>query len=268
MDEDHDILEDLLEEAGFDEGWDFLTEEVDSRDTLIEIILEEDNEDAWLWLDNFVRLECASDTTNYCGGAILDTIPDRPNDQSLGLGEEEKRDAFTAYCKALRSDNNDYETFVESELFERDYEDFVTDLQVCCRSESDANKFDGQDCTLRYSASSIGIVLNEQNEMAYACNKVCTDDADCAGTDTCQVVACPTGCELDSISNPTHCDQSADKTKACSDSTEYKRCKATRISGANNGGYIGKLKFNEAGLKEACKLACFGTDSPGDRCGQ
>lgn len=196
LDEDHDILEDLLEEAGFDDGWDFLTEEVDSRDTLIEIILEEDNEDAWLWLDNFVRLRCASDTTSYCGGTILDTIRDRAGDTSPGLGEEEKRDAFTAYCKALRDDNNDYETFVESELFERDYEDFVVRLQVCC-NESDDNRFDGTNCKLRYDANG-----NERPSCA-----------------------------------------------------------------TNHDEYKGKLKFNEGGLKEACRIACLNSDDDG-ACGQ
>ena len=228
LDEDHDILEDLLEEAGFDEGWEFLTAEIDSRDTLIEIILEEDNEDAWLWLDNFVRLQCASDTTMYCGGTILDSVWDRPDDTSPGLGEDQKRDAFTAYCKALRDDNNDYESFVESELFERDYEDFVVKLQVCC-DETDANKFDGGDCWLRYSTSG----------ETYRCKKICKDeDGDddnslCPGIDTCTNGRCGT--------------------TAAPDNSIYK----------------GKLKFNEAGLKEACKIACHGTTDDGEgACGQ
>ena len=238
LDEDHDILEDLLEEAGFDDGWDFLTEEIDSRDTLIEIILEEDNEDAWLWLDNYVRLQCASDSTLYCGGTILDTIRDRAGG-SAGLGEKEKRDAFTAYCKALRDDNNDYESFVESELFERDYEDFVVKLQVCC-DESDTNKFDGTNCATRYDStgerytdpltSTDAAIINGS-----ACNKRCSDDDDCTGADTCS--------------------------KASGASSG--RCRSTRTP------YRGKLKFNEAGLKEACRLACHGSTNDGDgACGQ
>lgn len=224
LDEEHDILEDLLEGANFDEGWDFLTEEVDSHDTLLEVILEEENEDAWLWLDNYVRLRCASDTTNYCGGTILDEIRDRENDTSPGLGEEKNRDAFTAYCKALRDSNNDYETIQESELFERDYEDFIIDLQVCCREE-DPNKFDGDDCRLRY----------DSNGERGPCYKECANNNDCPGTDTCRSLTC--------------------EGRPC------KRCTSTKAA------YVGKLRYNEGGLREACRVACLDSDEDG-RCGQ
>ena len=237
LDEENDILENLLEEANFKDRWDFLTEEVDSRDTLLEVILERDNEDAWLWLDNYVRLRCASDTTNYCGGTILDNIYDRANDTNLGLGEEEQRDAFTAYCKALKDSNNDYETIQESELFERDYEDFIVDLEVCCEEE-DAEKFDGTDCLTRYGPGD----ANTRGERKSSCNKHCTDSSDCPGSDTCEPI-CPSNRIDGNCSNL------------------VKRCNTTEV------GYKGRLKYNEGGLREACRIACIGSDSDG-RCGQ
>lgn len=200
LDDDYDILEDLLGEAGFDEGWDFLTSEVDTRDTLIEIILEQENEDAWLWLDNYVRLRCSSDSRNHCGTSILDTIEDRASDTRPGLGSEEKRDAFTAYCKALADPNNDYASFVKSDLFERDYEEFIINLEVCCEEE-DTNRFDGGDCIRRYVGGS--------------------EQTDCG-------------------------------------------------TGETHNEYTGKLRYNEAGLREACRIACIDPDAaPEDNlCGQ
>ena len=224
LDEEHRIMRDLLEEAGFDEGWDFLTEEVDSRDTLIEVILEEENEDAWLWLDNYVRDRCARTSTNYCESR-LDTIYYKAggNDAAKGLGEEEKREAFAAYCNALKDSNNDYESFVDSEIFESDYEDFVVDLHVCCKEE-DKDRLDREDCVLRYDDNGA--------HKRTVCGKpdsglrTCDGDSDCGGG-------------ANSCADPVN---------------EVRYCKNTQVSGDGKYPHQFRLPWTEGGLKEACRI--------------
>ena len=116
LDEKFSIMEDLFEEAGFDRGWEFLTREVDRRDTLLEVILEEENEDAWAWLDSYVKDQCQDDT-RHC---------------NTHNGNADER-AFQAYCKAALDSNNDVDTIIDSEIFEADYENLITGkcVQTC-----------------------------------------------------------------------------------------------------------------------------------------
>ena len=110
LDEKFSIMEDLFEEAGFDRTWEFLTGEIDRRDTLLEVILQEENEDAWGWLDSYVKDKCR-DYTNYCG--------------TIHSGDADKQ-AFQAYCKAALDSNNSVDDIIDSEIFEADYENLIT----------------------------------------------------------------------------------------------------------------------------------------------
>ena len=230
LDEEHRIMRDLLEEAGLDEGWDFLTEEVDTRDTLIEVILEEENEDAWLWLDNYVRERCSKDSSRHCESSSsnpdkLDDIYYRAGKQ--GLGEAEKREPFIAYCKALEDSNNATESFVDSEVFESDYEDFVVNLEVCC-NEEDKERLDRDDCVRRYSVNNNGAYKTTECGKPDSGLKVCTSNNECTESgDTCQ----------DAENGTRYCG----KTSA-SHPHQY------------------KLPWTEGGLEEACRLAMKSND--------
>ena len=105
---------------------------VEGSSSFIDLIVENDNEEAWEWLIEYVSDQCQ--TSNYC----------EPHSGSSKTNNEARELVF--FCKTFRTaPPANIRTLVESEYFNDTYVDFIEGLNKCgtdneqCRGDQHAD---------------------------------------------------------------------------------------------------------------------------------
>ena len=135
-DKDYKILEKLLGNFNSDDILQAFEIGVDGSDTFIELIIENENDEAWEWVTEYVSEQC--ENSSYC----------TPANTYDGNRSEAKDLVF--FCKIFKTAPHTHvRELVGSELFSDNYGDFIESLSKCgagsvsCRADQDSDFLGG-----------------------------------------------------------------------------------------------------------------------------
>ena len=125
-DKEYKILAKLLDNiSGTEERLDAFSTGVEGSSTFIDLIIENDNEEAWEWVTGYVTEQCQ--TSPYC---------DKLNAATYTGNHSEAKD-LVFFCKVFKDASvSDVRALVENEFFYDTYGDFIEGLTECGASNN------------------------------------------------------------------------------------------------------------------------------------
>lgn len=140
---EENILEKLLDKLGDD--LEAFTEKIDGSSTFIDLIVENDNEEAWDWVMNYIGEECGVSNT-YCGPSAL---------------TDKVRRELAFFCKTYKDSISKLDELLDSAFFNEEYSNEIEEITEC--GSNGDEKCDADDPNDFLGASSEHTVCNSTN---------------------------------------------------------------------------------------------------------
>ena len=153
-DESFTILETLMDGVSNDSAPEFFADDMAGNGvTFLDLILDADNEVAFGWVDSYIDEVC-QDKKSQCTGT--------------GTGHSTKAgDVFVAYCRIYRgklddTTNQSWKILKTSEVFMEQYEDFITNENICGTGGNDNCEYENNEDFKDVCETIYGVVENDK----------------------------------------------------------------------------------------------------------
>lgn len=135
---EENILEKLLD--NIDEGVEALKEKIDGSSNFIDLIVENENEEAWEWVLEYIREECESTSEDYCGPSTLSDIAKRE---------------LVFFCNTYKDSTSKLDDLLDSTFFNEEYGSDIDKMSVCGDGSGSCDSGDEDDFLGGSSANTV-----------------------------------------------------------------------------------------------------------------